>query len=250
MYEKIMGYKVYTGNREDLIFEIKKCLLGDGLREKINIVSGNPEVLLNGVRDDTIGKFFKRDDNIIIPDGVGITILLKFLRKNFAKKIAGIDVMDEILKILNEERLSVYFIGATHESLNIAVKNIKCKYPHVDVKGYNDGYFNETEFLKIISDIKNKKPHVLFIAMGSPRQDIIIKNYMDKLECKIFMGVGGSFDLYSGKVKRAPKLMINLGLEWLYRVSNEPVRIKRLGSIPKFIFKSIGYHFRNRGADD
>jgi len=84
-------------------------------------------------------------------------------------------------------------------------------------------------------DIKEKKPEAIFVAMGSPRQDRFILKYMDQLPCRIFMGVGGSFDVISGNIQRAPKWMINLGMEWLYRVSVEPWRLKRLSSIPKFL---------------
>lgn len=84
-----------------------------------------------------------------------------------------------------------------------------------------------------------KQPYVLFVAMGCPRQETFIAKYMNVLPCKVFMGVGGSFDVIAGKVNRAPKWMINIGLEWLYRVVKEPWRIKRLSSIPKFIFKVI-----------
>lgn len=83
----------------------------------------------------------------------------------------------------------------------------------------------------------------IFVAMGCPRQENFIVKYMDELPCKIFMGVGGSFDVIAEKVNRAPRWMINIGMEWAYRVSKEPWRIKRLGSIPKF----IGIVIKNRG---
>ena len=89
---------------------------------------------------------------------------------------------------------------------------------------------------EILEEIKEKKPMAVFVAMGCPRQEKFIVRYMDELPCKIFMGVGGSFDVIAEKVNRAPRWMIDIGMEWAYRVAKEPWRIKRLGSIPKFIW--------------
>jgi N-acetylglucosaminyldiphosphoundecaprenol N-acetyl-beta-D-mannosaminyltransferase len=94
----------------------------------------------------------------------------------------------------------------------------------------------------IIYDIDKSGAYILFVAMGAPRQDIFIADNMNRLPCTIYMGVGGSFDVFSGKIKRAPSWMIKLGLEWLYRVFKEPWRIKRLSSIPKFLLKVMLYN--------
>ena len=245
MYVNLLGYKIYVDSKKNLVYKIESHLVSKN-NEKINIVSGNPEVLLNGIENLKLNKFFKRQDNLIIPDGIGVIILLKFFKKYVTEKIAGIEIMEEVLSILDKNNLGVYFLGASEENLQLAIKNITNKHPNINIKGFHNGYFDETQIIEIINSIKISKPEVLFVGMGSPKQDIIISEYMDELDCKIFMGVGGSLDLYSGKIKRAPKIMINLGLEWLYRVSNEPVRIKRLWSIPKFMCKSIKYHFKGR----
>lgn len=247
MYSNLTGYKIFCGSKDELVSYLQKFLCDSTCNLKLNIVSGNPEVLLNGINSNELDCFFKRNDNIIIPDGIGVIMLLKFFKKYVTEKIAGIEIMEEILKILNiNENLSVYFLGATKESLDLAIKNIKSFYTNINVKGYRDGYFGDDEVENVVKEISDCSPDVLFIAMGTPKQDVFIKNNMDKLNCKIFMGVGGSFDLYSGKVKRAPKFMIKFGFEWLYRVANEPFRIKRLLSIPKFFLKSLSYQLKGR----
>ncbi len=246
MYSNLMGYKIYSGNKEDLTFKIENHLLGESGLDKLNIISGNPEVLLNGINNDELDKFFKREDNLIIPDGIGVVMMMKLFKRCAIEKISGIEVMEEILRILSKLGLGVYFLGATSENLELAIKNIKIMYGNLQIKGFRDGYFSNGEINEVVEDIKNSKSSVLFVAMGSPKQDIFISRCMKDLDCKIFMGVGGSFDLYSGKLKRAPKVMINFGLEWLYRVWNEPFRIKRLSSIPKFMLKSMNYHFKEK----
>lgn len=246
MYEKLNDYEIYVGSKCDLILIIDKYLCKKFNENKLNIVSGNPEVLLNSEKLESLNGFLDRKETLIIPDGIGVVLLLKILKKNITQKIAGIEIMEEVLKICDNNNLKIYFLGATKENLKLAIKNIQLKYQNIKVCGYNDGYFDNEKVQDIVLDINRAKPDVLFVAMGSPRQEIFINKYIDELNCRLFMGVGGSFDLYAGQVKRAPKIMINLGLEWLYRVVNEPFRIKRLSSIPKFIFRSINYHLKGK----
>lgn len=108
-----------------------------------------------------------------------------------------------------------------------------------EIVGSNNGFFDLDNCDDLIEKINESKADILFVAMGAPRQEVFIEKYKDKLCCKIFMGVGGSFDVFAGNVNRAPQFMINIGMEWLYRVAKEPWRIKRLGSIPKFLVLSL-----------
>lgn len=100
-------------------------------------------------------------------------------------------------------------------------------------------FFDLDKSEDLIREINDKKPYAVFVAMGCPRQEKFIIRNFEKIDSTIFMGVGGSFDIIADKIKRAPKWIINLGLEWLYRVIKEPFRIKRLGSIPRFLIKVI-----------
>ena len=118
------------------------------------------------------------------------------------------------------------------------------EYPRLHIVGARNGFFDIENAGEIINDIKDKKPLALFVAMGCPRQEKFIVEYMNDLPVKIFMGVGGSFDVIGDKVKRAPRWMINIGMEWAYRVLKEPFRIKRLGSIPKFLWLVV----KDKGA--
>ncbi len=155
------------------------------------------------------------------------------------EKIAGIEVMDDILKMCNNENKKVYLLGTTEEVLDKCIDNLIKKYPKLNISGKHNGFFDMDNCENIINDIKKSEPFALFVAMGCPRQEVFISNYMEKLPCKIFMGVGGSFDVFADKVKRAPKWMIKMNLEWLYRVAKEPYRIKRLIAIPKFLLKVL-----------
>lgn len=232
MFSNILGYKVYNEDKSSLLNYIKEF-------QKINIVSGNPEILFNGLSNRELFDEFNSKQSVIIPDGVGIVIAAKIAGQPVKEKIAGIELVEDIFKYCQGNNKSVYLLGTKQETIEKCVLELKKKYPELNICGYRNGFFDLNGCEDLISEINDKKPYALFAAMGSPRQERFIIKYMDKLHCSIFMGVGGSFDVFAGELKRAPRWMINLGLEWLYRVSREPWRIKRLGSIPKFILKVI-----------
>jgi N-acetylglucosaminyldiphosphoundecaprenol N-acetyl-beta-D-mannosaminyltransferase len=203
--------------------------------EKVNIISGNPEVLFNGLNDQMLKENFNDKTSIIIPDGVGTVIASKLLKEPVQEKIAGIDVVREVLIKANLQEKSIYLLGAKEETLKKCVENIKLEFPKLKIAGFHNGFFDLNNCDSIIEDIKECEPWAIFVAMGSPRQEIFIKKVMDDVNTHIFMGVGGVFDIFAGELKRAPKWMLMLGLEWLYRVLKEPFRIKRLIVIPKFL---------------
>lgn len=231
-FSSILGYKVFSGNKKELIGYIENC-------EKVNIISGNPEVLYNGLKDKELYKAFTSESALVIPDGTGTVLASRILGDPVLSKLAGIEVMELVIEKCAADGKGIYLLGAKEDVVNACAENLMMRHPMLKILGRRDGYFDIDNCGDIISDIKEKKPYALFAAMGSPRQDRFIIKYMDELPCKIFMGVGGSFDVLSGNVKRAPQWMINTGLEWLYRVSVEPWRIKRLGSIPKFLTAAV-----------
>lgn len=232
MFSRILGYKVFNKNEEELLRYISNC-------DKVHVISGNPEVLNNGLKNKELFANFTSENSIIIPDGIGTVIASKALKQGVEKKIAGIDLMEKILINCESEGKSIYLLGAREEVLQKCIKNLKIKHPKLIISGNHNGFFDLNNCEDLIKEINNLKPYALFVAMGAPRQELFITKYMNGLNANIFMGVGGCFDVFAGEVKRAPKWMINLGLEWLYRVSKEPYRIKRLGSIPVFIAKAI-----------
>lgn len=237
-YIEVLGYKIFSKSMGECIDEIFN-------REKVHVVSGNPEVLFSGLNNEVLKENFTSNEALIIPDGVGTQISAKILKTPVYEKIAGIECMAEILKRCEKEGKGVYFLGAKEETISLAVNKIKEKYKDLNIVGYRNGYFKSEEEEEIINNINELKPYALFVAMGCPKQEEFIINNMKRLDVSIFMGIGGSLDVISGTLKRAPRWMINIGMEWAYRVIKEPFRIKRLGSIPKFIF--MVYKNRKRG---
>jgi len=227
-FSQILGYRVFAGSKAEL-FEYLDTF------EKVNIISGNPEVLYNGMNDRELFGIFTGSSSVIIPDGVGTVLAARIAGSPVKEKLAGIEVMQGIIERCAAKGQGIYLIGAKEEVVSACAENLELKYPGLNIMGWRNGYFDIESCGELISDIKEKKPKAVFVAMGSPRQDRFIMKYMDELPCRIFMGVGGSFDVISGNMKRAPKWMINTGMEWLYRVYREPWRLRRLSSIPKFL---------------
>lgn len=225
----MLGYEIFAANMDE-------CLEVVLSKEKVHIVSGNPEVLYTGLNDKNLFDNFTSDKSLIIPDGVGVQISAKILKTPVEEKIAGIELMKKILEKCEDSGEGIHLLGASEENLKACVANILRDYPRINISGYHNGFFDLDNPREILEEIKEKKPMAVFVAMGCPRQEKFIVRYMDELPCKIFMGVGGSFDVIAEKVNRAPRWMIDIGMEWAYRVAKEPWRIKRLGSIPKFIW--------------
>ena len=232
MYKELLGYKIFSDNKEELLKEIEN-------KKRVNIISGNPEVLYNGIKNEFLKNSFTKEDALIIPDGVGTLLAAKINGIDITEKIAGIEVMNMLLVEARDKNLKVFLLGAKEEILIKCKEKIKESYDGIDIVGSNNGFFDLDNCDDLIEKINESKADILFVAMGAPRQEVFIEKYKDKLCCKIFMGVGGSFDVFAGNVNRAPQFMINIGMEWLYRVAKEPWRIKRLGSIPKFLVLSI-----------
>lgn len=228
MFTKILGFKVFNKDKAALMDYIEGF-------EKVNIISGNPEILYNGLNDTLLKENFNAEISVIIPDGVGTVIASKIVNAPVKEKIAGIDVVREVIIKANAEGKSVYLLGAKQEILERCVENIKKEFPNLKVSGFHNGFFDLKNCDHIIKDVKKSEPWAIFVAMGSPRQEIFINKVMNSVNTHIFMGVGGVFDIFAGELKRAPKWMLAFGLEWLYRVIQEPFRIKRLMVIPKFL---------------
>lgn len=234
MFTEILGFKIFKEDKKALMNYI------DGF-DKVNIISGNPEVLYNGLNNPILKNNFNSENSVIIPDGVGTVLASKIINNPVKERIPGIDVVREVLIKANLEGRSIYLLGAKEEILNKCIANIKLEFPNLKIAGFHNGYFDINSCDNIVEDVCTSNPWAIFVAMGSPRQEIFIEKIFEKSNVHIFMGVGGVFDIFSGELKRAPKWMLSLGLEWLYRVINEPFRIKRLAAIPKFLLLAFKY---------
>lgn len=204
--------------------------------EKMFIVTANPETFMKA---DTIREFdeaLKSNNTTIVPDGIGVVKAANYIGIDLKERITGVEISYELLRIANEYEKSLYLLGASKEVIDLLVKKIEKEYPNINIVGYCDGYVEDKD--NIFDEIKKLQPDITLVALGVPKQEILIFKHLDKFSKGIFVGVGGTFDVISGTVKRAPNLFIKLNLEWLYRIAGDKTRMKRFyDSNVKFIFE-------------
>ena len=160
-------------------------------------------------------------------DGAGVVLGAKLLGINIPERVTGIDLMYKLIEYSAQKGYRVYFFGAEEAIVSKVVEIYKEKYPELIVAGYRNGYYTDAEEENIVLDIKNTKADILFVAMGSPKKEIFLSNYSEKMEVPFTMGVGGSFDVVAGKVRRAPDWMQAINSEWIFRLIQEPRRMWR-----------------------
>jgi len=214
---------------------IKDFIITEGTKA---IVTPNAEIIMAARKNKRLRDALNAAD-LCFPDGIGVVLASKYLGNPLSERTAGFDLMMEIIKVAQEKGLSIFLLGGKPGVADEAAKNIQTKYPGIKIAGTHHGYFSEHEEKIIIENINKCAPDVLLVAMGAPKQELFIMKYKSALRIKIAMGVGGSFDVLSGRVRRAPVLLQKVGLEWFYRLATQPSRIKRMGALPLFIFKVI-----------
>lgn len=162
--------------------------------------------------------------DIINIDGAGVVWGGRFLGANISERVAGIDLFHRLIELATQKQIGVYLLGARNEVVEETARVLKLQYPGVVISGYHHGYFWEDEEA-VVDGIRSSGARLLFIAITSPKKENFINKWNDRLGVSFVMGVGGTFDVVAGVVNRAPKLMQNLGLEWMYRLMQEPRRM-------------------------
>ena len=231
--ENILGVDVSPLSYEDLKKNIEKDIENN---KKSFIVAINPEKILKARKDEKLKKLLN-NATYEIPDGIGVIYASKLRKGNIKTRITGIDSMEMLCKLSEEKKYKIFMYGAKEETIKKAKENLEIKFPNIQIVGTINGYEKDND--KIISSINKSKADIVFVALGSPKQEYWITENMDKVSAKIFQGVGGSFDVFSGNIKRAPKWMQKIGLEWLYRLIKEPKRIFRQIKLVKFLWLAL-----------
>ncbi len=219
--------------------EILNHLLTSMMNNKLFIVTANMQILDRFMNDDVYRKCLERA-SFVVPDGVGAKLLLKKVANVSVPRYPGVELMQDLCSKAAERGLKVYLLGAREEVVIKTAEVLNTKHSRKIVVGYHHGYFDEGEEQDLVDEVNNSEADMLFVGMGVPKQEEFICRNMDRLNVKLMMGVGGSFDVISGTKTRAPAFMRNLGLEWLYRVLQEPhKRYKVMGQFCRFAFRLL-----------
>lgn len=203
--------------------------------EKKLIYTPNAEIAVKAYDDPSFSKLLNRAD-YLVPDGAGLLLAARILGQPLRQKVSGYDLMVNLLEEITNKEISVYFLGGEPDIIKMAVKNINNKMPDIDIAGFHHGYLDQSLKESVIEDINKKSPDILMVGMGVPLQEKFLDNNFKRLNIKIGLTVGGSFDILSGQSKRAPLWMQRYYLEWFYRFLQEPKRFKRMLALPKFLY--------------
>lgn len=230
--KKILS-KVTLASRSEIV-----SLIDSSIREhsKLNVVTANPEIFMISESNEALQSFLLDDKTTITPDGIGVVKAYnKIFNKNIVR-VPGVDTVFDMLDLANREGYSICVFGGKQETIDAFKIKLETEYPNIKDYQLLDGYTNSFE--DALEVMKKHPANMNFIAQGVPRQENFMNLANDHLNEGVFIGCGGSIDVLSGMVNRAPKLIMKLNLEWLYRIILNPSRFKRFwNNQVKFVFK-------------
>jgi len=196
------------------------------------VYTPNSEIIMMGYRDEELRKILNRAD-LRTADGIGVVYASRILKKPLRARAAGFDIACTLFEKMGKKGKTVYLFGSKPGIAERAGEEINRRWG-VTVAGCADGYFDAEKEAAIIADINEKRPDVLLVCLGAPKQEKWIDAHREMLNTHVCMGLGGSLDVLAGNVKRAPLFFQKTGLEWFYRLCKEPKRIGRMMDLPRF----------------
>ena len=202
------------------------------------ICTPNPEIVMEATKDSKLMNILNAAD-LVVPDGVGVVWASKFNKVKIPERVAGYDLCQTVFSKMSQKGKTVYFFGGAPGVAAKAAEKMKAAYPGLKIVGTRNGYFTSAEEKDIIREIKSLSPDLLLVGLGAPKQEKWIYENLRFTGAKVAIGVGGSFDVMAGNIKRAPKIFQKLGLEWFYRLLCQPTRIKRMMRLPVFAVKVL-----------
>jgi len=232
---RILGVPVDMVNYAEALESFKKFIEKDGVSL---IVTPNSEIVVNAGKNPDLMSAIEQAE-MVIPDGIGLVYASKILKHPLEERVTGIDFLGKSLDYLSKNGKTVFLFGSKPGIAAKAAEKMEETYPGLKVVGTRNGYFKPEEEEEILAEINNAAPDLLCVALGSPKQELFVLKYKDRLKTKAAIGVGGSLDVWSGELKRAPEFYRKHGLEWLYRFIQEPSRYKRMAALPLFMLKVL-----------
>jgi len=210
------------------------------------VVTANSEMVMIANRDPLLLEIIERAD-LVVPDSIGVIWASRILKQPLAERVPGIELMQALLAESVVQKWRVFLLGAEPGTAEQAASAIAAEYKGINIVGTHHGFFTQTELPAVLDKIKATQPDILFIALGVPKQEKFAAAYLAHLGVPVALGVGGSFQVLAGKVKRAPLWMRKMGLEWLYRIIRQPSRIGRAAVLPQFVLWVLLERFLSGG---
>lgn len=197
------------------------------------VVTADAAGIVQAQSDAEWNAIFKSAD-LITPDSIGVIWAAKRAGKPILHRVSGVDLVDRVCSLSADKGYRVYFLGAAPGVAELAAEKMRLVHPGCNIVGARHGYFPQDSDSIVAQEVADAKPDFLFVAMGIPRQEKFIRATQSIIQAPVSMGVGGSFDVFSGKAKRAPKVFQAMHLEWLWRLILNPKKIAKAKNLPKF----------------
>ena len=240
MKTDIMGLQFDNITMEEALDAAKVLLQGE---HAARVVTPNAEIAYEALHDENTRTLLNSAE-LMLPDGAGVVLASKILKTPLKQKVAGVDFADGLLGVLETTGQSLYLLGSKPGIGELAAQKMMQKHPRLRIAGIADGYFQDEA--PVIDKINASGADALFVCLGAPKQEQFMARHQKALHVKLMAGLGGTLDSFAGTVKRAPKWMIRLNLEWLYRLIKEPKRFKRMLRLPKYLWAVVCKRIRGR----
>lgn len=207
------------------------------------VVTPNPEIVQRAEKDPEFAEILSKA-HLVLPDGVGVIYAAKILGRPLRARVPGIDFASALLGRAAGTGKRLFLLGAAPGVAELAAANLRAAYPGLTVCGTHDGYFKEDG--PVADAIREARADLVFVCLGAPKQEKWIAANGAAAGARLYVGLGGSLDVFAGKVERAPESFQKLGLEWLYRLVKQPSRIGRMAKLPLFLVSAAGARLRGK----
>lgn len=233
--QKVLGYPVDTVDETQALTIIEEAWTR---ARSMHVVTLNAEMVVSAQQDSELDRII-RHAHLIVPDGAGVVFAIKMNGQEIAR-LPGIELAAGALSRAALSGRKVALIGGKPQTMESLLEVLPQRFPGINIVASHHGYFSVDEQEEIVENIAAEEPELLLVALGVPKQEYFIDKWSHRFPQAVKIGVGGSFDVWTGQVKRAPEMMRKLNLEWLYRLCKEPWRFKRIMSaLPNFFFQVL-----------
>lgn len=203
-----------------------------------HIVTADASMVVTAAEDPEFAAIVN-DADLVTPDGAGILWATKHLGDALPAKVSGVDLAARCCALSAEKGWRLFFFGAAPGVAEEAKARMQARHPGAHIVGFRDGFFELGDEPAIVAQIRQARPDILLVALGIPKQEKFIRRHKAALNVPVSIGVGGTFDVFSGTARRAPVWMQNAGLEWAYRLAANPKKIRKVALLPRFVWKTL-----------
>ena len=226
---ELLGFPVLAGSHNEILAQL---LARFAAGQQTQVLTLNPEMIMAARRNPALKELLCAAD-VVVADGIGVELAARMLGITGVMRYPGVDLALDLLAALPGQPL--YLLGSRPTVADEAARALKQRLPQVNIAGCRDGYFDDTEDSQVAAELAQAGTDILFVGMGSPRQEQFIAATRHVSGARLMIGVGGSFEVYAGIKHRAPELLRRCGLEWLHRLTQDTGRLNRLACLPGFI---------------